>query len=314
MARILITPRSLTANPSQELARLREAGHELVFAAPGRLPDEAELLRLVPGAAGWLAGIEPVSPAVITAADRLEIISRNGSGTDNLPMPALEARGIRVARALAANATGVAELALGLMLCACRQLHHVSHGVRHGEWPRIKGREIAGATVGIMGAGAIGRKVATVLVSMGAEVILHDPLTPDLGLLSGNARYAGIDDLLERSEILTLHCPMPQTGRPLLGAAAIARLPTGAILINTARAGLVDEYALRAALDTGHVAAYGTDVFASEPPPPGSLAAHPRVIATSHIGGLTEASVQRATHMAVEALLAHLAQRNDGAS
>jgi D-3-phosphoglycerate dehydrogenase len=265
----------------------------------------------VPGVEGGLAGIEPISPAVIAAADRLRIISRNGTGVDNLPMPLLEARGIRVTRAAAANATGVAELTLGLMLCACRELHHVSQGVRQGDWPRLKGREIEGATVGIFGAGAIGRKLASVLVSMGAKVIAYDPLTPDLGALSGLVCYVEIEELLEQAEILTLHCPMPADGRPVLNAAALGRMRDGAIILNTARSGLVDEEALRAALDAGRIAAYGTDVFAVEPPPPGSLAAHPRVIATSHIGGLTGASVQRATRAAVDNLLNYLVKQAD---
>lgn len=307
MARILITPRSLTAEPPVELDLLRKAGHELVFATPGVMPDEAELLGLVPGVEGWLAGVEPVTPPVVAAAGRLRIISRNGSGTDNLPMEALDARGIRVTRAMAANATGVAELALGLILCASRQIHEVSRGVATGGWPRPKGREIEGAIAGIVGAGAIGRKVAGFLVALGAEILACDPFRPELGALSGKVRYVELPELLERSEILSLHCPMPDHGRPLIDAAGLAAMPTGSIIVNTARAGLLDEAALRAALDAGHIHAYATDVFAEEPPAPGSLAAHPRVIATSHIGGLTAASVRRATQAAVDNLLAYLA-------
>ncbi|HET7412073.1 MAG TPA: phosphoglycerate dehydrogenase [Pararhizobium sp.] len=311
MARILITPRSLTAEPPSELGRLRNAGHELVFATSGRMPDEAELLQLVPGVEGWLAGVEPVSPAVIAAADRLRVISRNGSGIDNLPMDLLRARGVHVTRALAANATGVAELALGLVLCGCRQIHEVSHGVRAGQWPRIKGREVEGAVAGIVGAGAIGRKMAGFLASLGAEVLACDPYRPDLGNLAEAVRYIDLPELLARCEIVSLHCPMPEDGRPLIDAAALSSMPAQAVLINTARAGLVDETALREALDSGRIAVYGTDVFAEEPPALGSLASHPSVIATSHIGGLTGASVRRATKSAVDDLLSHLARVDD---
>ncbi|MEI4472374.1 phosphoglycerate dehydrogenase [Frigidibacter sp. MR17.24] len=307
MARILITPRSLTSDPPAALDRLRHAGHEVVFCTPGKTPGEAELLSLVPGIDGWLAGVEPVSASVIAAADRLQVISRNGTGTDSLPMPEIEARGIRVTRALGANATGVAELALGLILAACRHLPDEAMGIRAGQWPRLKGREIEGAVVGIVGMGAIGRRVARVLSEMGAEVIAHDPFRPDLGALAGRVSYVGLVELLSRAEIVSLHCPMPEGGRPLLDGAALGVLPQGAILVNTARAGLVDEAALIAALDAGRLATYGTDVFEPEPPAPGGLASHPRVIATSHIGGLTDASVRRATEVAVENLLAALA-------
>lgn len=311
MARVLITPRSLTAEPPAELDPLRAAGHQLVFATAGRMPDEAELLRLVPDVDGWLAGVEPVSPAVVSAADRLRVISRNGSGTDNLPLGLLEAKGVRVTRALAANATGVAELTLGLVLCGCRHIHEVSHGVRAGQWPRIKGREVEGAVAGVVGAGAIGRKVAGLLVALGAEVLACDPCRPDLGDLAEAVPYVGLPELLERCEIVSLHCPMPGDGEPLIDGAALASMPAGAIIVNTARAGLVDEGAVRAALDSGRLAAYATDVFAEEPPASDSLASHANVIATSHIGGLTEASVRRATKAAVDDLLTHLARVDD---
>lgn len=306
MARILITPRSLTSDPPLELELLRAAGHELVFSTPGKTPDEAELLRLVPSVEGWLAGVEPVSPAVIQAASRLQVISRNGSGTDNIPMAAAQARGIHVERAMAANATGVAELAIGLALAACRHLTDVSQGVREGNWPRLKGREIEGELVGIVGLGAIGRKVAGVMAELGASVLAADPFRPPLGALEGKVGFTDLSEMLTRAGILSLHCPMPEDGQPVIGRDALATVRPGLILINTARAGLVDEAALLEALEDGRVAAYATDVFATEPPAPGGLAGHPKVIATSHIGGLTDASVRRATQIAVRNLLAHL--------
>jgi D-3-phosphoglycerate dehydrogenase len=114
--RILVTPRSLTAEPPPELGLLEEQGFELVFTRPGQQPSEAELIELVPGCVGWLAGVEPVSDDVVRAADRLRAISRNGVGVDNLPLDELKRRGIRVLRAEGANSVGVAELAIGLIL------------------------------------------------------------------------------------------------------------------------------------------------------------------------------------------------------
>ncbi len=308
MARILVTPRSLTSNPPPALERLAQAGHEIMFSTPGKMPDEEELLSLVGEVDGWLAGVEPVSEAVIDAARRLRIISRNGSGVDNLPLETLKARGIHVARALAANSTGVAELAIALILSSCRRLPQISCGVRAGEWPRLKGREVEGAVVGIVGFGAIGRKVAGVLAELGAEVLASDPLRPDLGRLAGRVTYVELDELLARAEIVTLHCPLPADGRPLIDRMRLAHMCPGAILINTARSGLVDEAALMEALDDGRIDTYAPDVFATEPPGPGGLVAHPKVFATSHIGGLTDASIRRATEAAVENLLIHLAK------
>lgn len=303
MNRVLITPRSLTSAPPPALEPLRRAGFELVFSTPGQMPGEDELMRLVPGCAGWLAGVEPVSEAVIAAAGRLRVISRNGSGVDNLPMAACERRGITVQRALGANAVGVAELTLALMLAACRDICATSEGVRAGGWPRIKGREIAGSTVGIVGMGAIGRRVCAAVTAMGARVLAYDPLQPALGPDEGQAQYVPLPELIANAQILTLHCPMTEDGAPLLDAGSIASMPRGVIIVNTARAGLVDEPALLNAIEGGQVRTYATDVFNEEPPRESRLAAHHRVIATSHIGGLTESSVTRAIESAVTNLL-----------
>jgi D-3-phosphoglycerate dehydrogenase len=303
MNRILVTPRSLTSAPPSALDELTRAGFHVVFSKQGQLPSEAELMRLLPGCVGWLAGVEPVSEAVVTAADQLQVISRNGSGVDNLPMTALEARGIVVARAVGANAAGVAELAIALLLSAARSLPETAAGVRAGRWPRLPGIEVGGRMVGVVGMGAIGRRVATALLALGARVVAHDPFRPTTGL---DVPYLDLPDLIATSDAVTLHCPMPPDGRPLFDESALARLPPGAILVNTARAGLVDEDALLARLNAGHLRAYATDVFAKEPAGDDPLARHPRVIGTSHVGALTEESVQRATEAAVANLLAAL--------
>ncbi|MBE2278647.1 MAG: phosphoglycerate dehydrogenase [Rhodobacteraceae bacterium] len=305
MKRILITPRSLSLAPPPELDPLRQAGFDLVFPEPGRMPDEAALLALLPGCVGWLAGVEPVSDRVIAAADSLRAISRNGTGVDNLPLPLLAERGIRVLRAEGANAVGVAELTVGLMLAALRHIPDEVAGTRAGRWPRSRGKEISGRSIGIVGCGAIGRRVARAVSAMGAEIVAHDPFRPDVEVY-GPFRWAGLDELFAEADVVTLHCPPPPDGRPVVDAARLAMMRPGAILINTARAALVDEAAVRAALDAGRLQAYATDVFVDEPPGEGSLAGHPRVIATSHIGGLTDESVAKATSIAVANLLAAL--------
>ncbi|MEY8141190.1 phosphoglycerate dehydrogenase [Falsihalocynthiibacter sp. CO-5D18] len=301
MDRILITPRSLTSSPSSDLDALRTAGYELVFATAGQTPNEAELLALIPDCVGWLAGVEPVSDAVIAAANKLRVISRNGTGVDNIPQLATAARNITITRAMAANATGVAELALGLILANRRHLIETALGVRQGEWPRLRGLEIEGSSVGVVGMGAIGRKVATAMSAMGATVIAYDPMTPDMGDLP--ITYLTLDHLLTTSDIITLHCPMPQDGLPLINAKVLTTTKQGLLLVNTARANLVDQAALLGALNDGRLSGYATDVFAQEPPLDQTLARHPAVIATSHIGGLTDQSVARATQIAVANLL-----------
>ncbi len=302
MSRVLITPRSLTRDPPAALKGLVDDGYTLVFSRPGETPDEAALLELLPGCVGWLAGVEPVSPRVLEAATQLRAISRNGTGSDNLPLETAERLGIKVLRAGGANARGVAELALGLLLAASRHLPEQSAALKAGIWQRRPGVEIENRTLGLIGGGAVGRKVAAFALALDARVRVFDPY-PDAGFMpAGDFAWSSQDEVLAAAEMLSLHCPMPADGKPVLDAAAIDRLPAGCHVVNTARAGLVDEAAMLAALERDHVRVYATDVFAVEPPAPSALLAHPRVIATPHIGGLTAESVHRATIAAVDNL------------
>lgn len=304
--RILVTPRSLTAEPHPAVEALRQKGFDIVYSSPGALPAESELLELVPDCVGWLAGVEPVSERVVEAAGRLRVISRNGVGIDNLPLDALARRGIAVAVAEGANAMGVAELTIGLMFAALRTIPMTDAGIKKGGWPRRRGLEIHGRTLGVIGCGAIGREVARMAVALGASVVAFDPARPNLDLPSSAFRFADIPEILAQADVVTLHCPPPRDGRPLLGPDEIAAMRRDAVLINTARAQLVDEAALRAALDDGRLFAYATDVFLDEPPKDLTLASHERVIATSHVGGFTAESVDRATSIAAANLLKHL--------
>ena len=282
---------------------LINAGFELVFPTPGAAPNEAQLIAAVPNCIGWLAGVEKVTPAVIAAADALRVISRNGTGVDNLPMSVIETRGIAVARAEGANAQGVAELALTLALAGLRDVVPTNVGMKHGDWPRRIGREMAGARVGVVGLGAIGALFAQFCLALGAQVQGFDPFAPANRIANHAFVSTELPGALEGADVVSLHAPMPTDGQPLIGADLLALLAPGAVLVNTARAGLVAPQALIAALNAGRLGTYATDVFETEPPEPSPLLSHPRVILTSHIGGFTTASVERATSMAVANLL-----------
>lgn len=302
MSRILVTPRSLTRNPDPALQALADDGYELVFSRAGETPDEACLLALLPGCVGWLAGVEPVSVRVLEAATGLRAISRNGTGSDNLPLDVADRLGIQVLRAGGANARGVAELAIGLLLASLRHVPEQSAALKAGSWQRRPGLEIEGRTLGLVGCGAVGRLVARFALALDARVRVFDPY-PDASFVpSGDFAWASLEQVLSEADMLSLHCPMPMDGRALLDRRAIGRLKPGCHVVNTARAALVDEAAMLAALECEQVRAYATDVFAVEPPAPSTLLAHARVIATPHVGGLTAESVHRATIAAVENL------------
>lgn len=303
--KILVTPRSLTAHPHPAFAHFEAHGFEIVLGPAGQQPDEMALLSLIPDCIGWIAGVEPVSEAVIAAATTLRAVARNGVGVDNLPLEHLRARGIPVLTADGANAAGVAELALALIFAALRHVPAVDAGIKAGSWPRRRGRELRNATVGVIGCGAIGRDVAKLTAALGARVIGYDPMRPNFKS-PVTFRWAEIPELMAEADIVTLHCPPPAGGKPLIDAAALASMRPGAVLVNTARASLVDEAAVLAAIESGQLETYAADVFAEEPPRSLALAGHPHVIATSHVGAFTEESVDRATVMAVQNLLAAL--------
>lgn len=301
--RILITPRSLSKGGHPGLNPLVEAGYELVFPKPGATPSESELTAAAPGCVGWLAGVEPVSDAVIAAADSLRVVSRNGTGVDNLPLPALDAHGIVVKRAVGTNARGVAELALGLTFAGIRHVVPTHCGLREGAWPRRIGREFMDAETAVIGLGAIGRQYVDFALALGARVRGYDPFAPVGGITHPNFLRLDLDDTLINANIVSLHAPMPADGCPVIDAEVLGCLTPDCVIVNTARAGLVDDAAMLEALDSGQVSTYATDVFESEPPEPSRLLQHPKVILTSHIGGFTKESVDRTTRRAVDNIL-----------
>lgn len=306
---ILVTPRSLSKGGHPALAPLVEAGFSLVMPTPGETPDEEALITALPGCVGWLAGVEPVSERVLDAADRLRVISRNGTGIDNLPLRAMEARAIELRRADGTNARGVAELALALTLAGLRDIVWTHEGMRGGAWPRRIGREIADSTIGVIGFGAIGSIFAKLCLDLGASVIAYDPFANADRLVHPRLRRGTLEEALSPVDAVSLHAPLSDSGLPTLTRERLQAMAPGTVIVNTARAGHVDETAMFEALENGSVSCYATDVFETEPPVMSRLVSHPRVVLTSHIGGFTSASVERSTVRAVENLLDVL--RND---
>lgn len=305
--RVLVTPRSLTAvglDAVEELEPLRDRGFDLVGPAPGCLPDDEELLELVPGCVGWLAGVERINATVLDSATGLRAISRNGAGTDAIDLEAAARVGVTVLRAAGANAQGVAELTLTLVMCALRHVVSASSALKAGRWERTKGSEIADRTIGVVGLGAVGRRTATIFTALGAQVVAHDPFAQE-----PTVPVVGLDELLATADVISLSCPPPRDGRPIIDSARLARVRRGSVLVNTARSALVDDDAVLAALEDGTLSTYAVDAFDSEPPEPSRRLGHERVIATPHIGGYTHTSVRRATSMAVDNLLAALEAR-----
>jgi len=305
--KILVTPRSVTRSGHPSLDRLRAAGFEIIFSRPGLQPTEEELCSLLPDCTGYLAGVEPVTAKVIASAAMLRVISRNGTGVDNIDLAAAAARGIAVLRAEGANARGVAELTIGLIFALARRIPPCDAAMKRGDWERgSTGVELEGKTLGLIGCGRVGRLVAQLGLALGMEVMAFDAF-PDPAFQPGNGfRCASLTEVLQAADFVSLHCPPAPGGRPVLDAAALARMKPGAFLINSARYDVFDPDAVLTALDSDRLAGLALDAFDTEPPSDTRLVLHKSTIATPHTGGFTGGSIDRAMTAAVDQLLREL--------
>lgn len=268
----------------------------------GRQPNEDELIAAMDDCVGYLAGVEPITAHVLATASSLKVISRNGVGVDNIDTEAVEKHGIAVERAVGANARGVAELAIGHMIVAARGISAADRALKVGEWSRTKGIELSGRILGLVGFGSIGRIVASLALGLGMRVWAYDPFLPADGIDDDRISRVELERIIEESDVISLHCP-PDPTRYVIGMDEIAAMKKGAIIINTARDGLVDPNAAIDALKRGHLRAVTVDAFAQEPPADYSFVKTAGVIDTPHIGGFTMESVDRAIEIAVAGIL-----------
>ncbi|MDQ6683719.1 MAG: hydroxyacid dehydrogenase [Pseudomonadota bacterium] len=254
-----------------------------------------------------------VDAALLAAAPRLRVVGRLGVGLDNIDSAACAARGIDVIPATGANAQAVAEYVICTAMLLLRGAYGASAEVGEGEWPRTRlsnGRECAGKVLGLIGFGGIGRLTARLAKALGMQLIAHDPaLAADAACWSElGVEPLALEALLERADIISLHVPLDAATRHLLDASRLARMKPGAVLINTARGGIVDEAALATALRAGRIAGAALDVFANEPLAAGSpLAGAPNLLLTPHVAGVTVESNERVSSLIAERVAAALA-------
>lgn len=306
MSKILITPRSLTQNGHPELERIKKAGYEIIFSNPGTQPTEEELIKLLPGCVGMLAGIEKITAKVLENAKDLKIISRNGTGVDNIDLKTCEKLNIKVAVANGANSYGVAELTIGLIMAIIRSIPYSNNYMKLGNWKRKIGSEVKGKTLGLVGCGKIGRIVAQEAIYLGMKVIGYD-IYEDIDFKqSKDFKYTTLENIFQTSDIISLHCPMQPDGKAVIDKNAILKMKKGIFIVNTARAGLINEKDVLEGLNNNQIAGYATDVYQFEPPELNDLLKHENVILTPHIGGYTNESVEKATRIAVDNLLEEL--------
>jgi D-3-phosphoglycerate dehydrogenase len=267
----------------------RSRGIEVDF-QPQLGPDAAKLKEIIGNYDGLaIRSATKVKADIIAAATNLKVIGRAGIGVDNVDIPAATAKGIVVMNTPFGNSITTAEHAIALMFAAARQLGAADVSTQAGKWEknRFMGVELYAKTLGIIGCGNIGSLVAERALGLKMKVIAYDPfLSPERAIEIGVEKVE-LDDILARADFISLHTPMTEKTKNILSAENIARCKMGVVIVNAARGGLVDEAALRAALESGHVSAAGIDVFSTEPAKENVLFGAPNLIATPHLGAAT---------------------------
>jgi D-3-phosphoglycerate dehydrogenase len=267
----------------------KDRGVEVDF-QPNLGKDKEKLAAAIDGFDGLaIRSATKVTAKLLEQARGLKVIGRAGIGVDNVDIPAATARGIIVMNTPFGNSITTAEHAIALMFALARQIPTADASTQAGKWEknRFMGVEITGKTLGIIGCGNIGTNVAVRGIGLKMRVIAFDPFLSEERAAEIGVEKVELDDLLARADIITLHTPMTAQTKNILSAENIAKTKKGVRIINCARGGLVDEAALRAALDSGHVAGAAFDVFIEEPATANPLFGHPNVVATPHLGAST---------------------------
>lgn len=296
--RVLITTAYL--EPGDEIhTMLTEAGCEVSYSRPQDRDGATSLAEALEDVHAVIAGNDPFTPEVIEAASQLGIIARTGAGYDSVDLSAAAQRGITVCHTPGANRQSVAELAIGLMLSSARHIPRAAADVLAGEWTQRSGRELSGATLGVIGFGSIGKEVASIATAFGMRVLVSDPALDETFAAAIGAQARSLPQLLAESDFVTVHIALTPQTHHLIDAPALAAMKPSAYLINTARGGVVDEQALADALHAGRLAGAALDVVEQEPlAADDPLRGAPHLVLTPHIAGATAEARARSSQIA----------------
>ena len=304
MSRIVITE----FMDERAVAQLR-AVHSVLY-DPALVDDAPRLLVEAASAEALVVrNRTQVRGELLAALVKCRVIGRLGVGLDNIDVPACQARGMQVIPATGANALSVAEYVVGTALLLLRGAYQASSAVAAGQWPRnalSNGREVSGKTLGLIGFGSIGQLTARLARALGMDVIAFDAMMDDdhPAFAEHGVRCAGLDEVIRSADVVSLHVPLVDSTRGLFDAARLASMKPGAVLINTARGGIVDEVALAAALRSGHLGGAAIDVFGAEPLPASPhFEGCPNLVLTPHVAGVTAEANERVSFLIADKLL-----------
>ncbi len=286
---------------------LRASGAEVVEVKPEERPRLPEII--ADADALVVRSMTKVTADLLRAGRRLKVVGRAGVGVDNVDVEAATQLGVLVVNAPTANLISATEHTFAILLALARKVPAADASLKAGAWERSRftGNELQGKRLGIVGFGRIGQRVAARARAFEMEVLAHDPFLDPAAARRLEVELLPLDDLLARADVVTLHLPLTEQTRNLLDRRRLGLMKKGALLVNCARGGLLDEAALLELLESGHLAGAALDVFADEPPKDLALARHPRVVATPHLGAQTLEAQERIATETAEMVLAALA-------
>ncbi len=303
--KILITPTSFQKPQNAQAKAMIDAfADEIVYNPQSRPLEANEILPLLDGVDGYIAGLDYITADVINQAPKsLKVISRYGAGVDRVDMEAAKAKGITVTNTPGTNAVAVCELAFGLMLSLARAIPRLDAAVKSSGWPRNSGTELLGKTLGIVGFGAIGRNLATRAKAFGMNVMAYDPYFNAAFAEQHGIVQKSLDEVITGSDFISLHVPLMKETKHMIDAKAIAGMKNGAFIINTARGGLIDEAAAAEAIKNGKLGGVGLDAYEVEPVTDSPLLGLDNVVMTPHTGAHTNEAVAAMGNLAVKNLI-----------
>ncbi|MBQ9537432.1 MAG: phosphoglycerate dehydrogenase [Desulfovibrionaceae bacterium] len=303
---ILITPRSFGKNNPELFDILTQAGLDIIRNDTGAILSEAAMEEKLAGCSGLIVGVDPVTQKVLDAAPNLQAIAKYGVGLDNIDLNYCAKRGIKVSRTIGANSNAVADFTFTLMLAVARKAMLINTKCHAHDWTKITSLDIYGKTLGIIGLGAVGKCVAKRAQGFSMQVLAYDVQQDPAYAKDHNIRYTTLEELLQQSDVVTLHAQLTSANEKLINAERLALMKPTAILINTARGGLIDEDALLNALQNNALYGAGLDVFCEEPPLNPTWYTLENVVMGSHCSSSTLGATATMGHMACSNLLRDL--------
>ena len=289
--KILITPRSFTSASKKPLEMLEEKGYEIIKNETGKPLNEREMLLLIKDVDGIIIGIDKLNVEIIRQTCNLKVISKYGVGVDNIDIKAATEQGIVVTNTPMANIDAVADIAFALMLALARKIPEANRETKAGNWKKFIGTSVWRKKLGVIGLGKIGRQVVKRAQGFEMEILCYDIIQDEEFARQFGVRYVDLEVLLKESDYITIHAPLSDATRNMIGYKELEMVNENSFIINTSRGGIIDESALYDALKNNKIKGAGLDVYEKEPPENSPLMELENVIMLSHNGAYTEEAI-----------------------